>query len=134
MFADNFTPAIAGINAKYQYASYNFRSVMGPVARSVLGNQTIVYPLTVTPIGTGTPISRYQSLRDRHLLPADRRRGCGGEERKGPDASGTNPPLRGIARLRFFDYSRRQKTKIANAWSGTRGQPRGISGSFRVAF
>ena len=54
MFADDFTPAIAGLKPKYQYASYNFRSVMGPVARSVLGNQNIVYPLTVTPIGTGS--------------------------------------------------------------------------------
>jgi hypothetical protein len=54
MFADDFTPTIAGLDAKYQYASYNFRSVMGPVGRSVLGNQSIVYPLTVTPIGTGS--------------------------------------------------------------------------------
>jgi hypothetical protein len=54
MFADNFTPTIAGLDARYQYASYNFRSVMGPVARSVLGNQSIVYPLTVTPIGSGS--------------------------------------------------------------------------------
>jgi hypothetical protein len=54
MFADDFTPTIAGLKPKYQYASYNFRSVMGPVARGVLGNQNIVYPLTVTPIGTGS--------------------------------------------------------------------------------
>lgn len=54
MFADDFTPTISGINFKYQYASYNLRSVMGPVARSVLQNQSIVYPLTVTPIGSGS--------------------------------------------------------------------------------
>jgi hypothetical protein len=54
MFADDFSPPIAGLNAKYTYASYNMHSVMGPVARSVLGNQNIVYPLTVTPIGSGS--------------------------------------------------------------------------------
>jgi hypothetical protein len=54
MFADHFTPTISGLNPKYQYASYNFRSVMGPVGRSVLNNQNIVYPLTVTPIGSGS--------------------------------------------------------------------------------
>jgi hypothetical protein len=52
MYADNL--GVPGLAPKYEYASYNFRSVMGPVARSVLNNQAIVYPLTVTPIGTGS--------------------------------------------------------------------------------
>ena len=92
MFADNFTPAIAGLNAKYQYASYNFRSVMGPVARSVLGNQTIVYPLTVTPIGTGndsfTHTNRSGTGTYYRLNVAA---GAGAKNVKVLDASGTNP-------------------------------------------
>jgi hypothetical protein len=92
MFADNFTPAIAGIDAKYQYASYNFRSVMGPVARSVLGNQTIVYPLTVTPIGSGTDSFTGTNRSGsgtyyRLIVPA----GAGAKNVKVLDASGTNP-------------------------------------------
>jgi hypothetical protein len=54
MFADDFAPTITGLSPKYQYASYNFRNAMGPVARNLLGNQSIVYPLTVTPIGSGS--------------------------------------------------------------------------------
>ena len=45
---------VAGLNAKYSLRSYNLRSVMGPVARSVLQNQSIIYPLTVTPVGSGS--------------------------------------------------------------------------------
>jgi hypothetical protein len=92
MFADNFTPAIAGINAKYQYASYNFRSVMGPVARSVLGNQTIVYPLTVTPIGSGSDnflaTNRSGTGTYYRLIVAA---GAGAKNVKVLDSSGTNP-------------------------------------------
>ena len=92
MFADNFTPAIAGINAKYQYASYNFRSVMGPVARSVLGNQTIVYPLTVTPIGSGgdnfLATNRSGTGTYYRLVVAA---GAGAKNVKVLDSSGTNP-------------------------------------------
>jgi hypothetical protein len=52
MYADHL--AIANLNAKYQYRSYNFRSVMPPVARSVLNQQTATYPLLVQSIGSGS--------------------------------------------------------------------------------
>ena len=53
MFADD--AGITGLNPKYQYASYNFRSVMPPVAKSVLGySGTATYPLIVTSIGSGS--------------------------------------------------------------------------------
>jgi hypothetical protein len=51
MYADHL--GIAGLDAKYQYRSYNFRDVMPPVARALLGTQTETYPLQVTPIGSG---------------------------------------------------------------------------------
>jgi len=90
MFADHF--GISGLNSKYQYASYNFRSVMGPVARSVLGNQTIVYPLTVTPIGTGSDsfsaTNRSGTGTYYRLIVAA---GAAAKNVKVLDASGTNP-------------------------------------------
>jgi hypothetical protein len=52
MYADHL--GISGLNAKYQYRSYNFRSVMPPVAKSVLGQTTAAYPLAVTNIGSGS--------------------------------------------------------------------------------
>jgi hypothetical protein len=52
MYADHL--GIPGLNpAKYQYRSYNFRNIMPPVAGSVLNNGG-VYPLQVTPIGSGS--------------------------------------------------------------------------------
>jgi hypothetical protein len=51
MYADHF--GIAGLNAKYQYRSYNFRDIMPPVAGSVLSNGGN-YPLQVTAIGSGS--------------------------------------------------------------------------------
>jgi hypothetical protein len=51
MYADHL--GIAGLNAKYQYRSYNFRNIMPPVAGSVLSNGG-VYPLEVTPVGSGS--------------------------------------------------------------------------------
>jgi hypothetical protein len=51
MYADHF--GISGLNAKYQYRSYNFRNIMPPVAGSVLNNGG-VYPLHVTPVGSGS--------------------------------------------------------------------------------
>lgn len=50
MYADHF--GIPGLNAKYQYRSYNFRNIMPPVAGSVLSNGA--YPLHVTPVGSGS--------------------------------------------------------------------------------
>jgi hypothetical protein len=52
MYADHL--GIANLDAKYQYRSYNFRSVMPPVARSVLNQQTASYPLLVQSIGSGS--------------------------------------------------------------------------------
>ena len=52
MYADHL--GIAGLDPKYQYKSYNFRSVMPPVARSVLNQSTASYPLAVQSIGSGS--------------------------------------------------------------------------------
>jgi hypothetical protein len=52
MYADHL--AIAGLDAKYQYRSYNFRSVMPPVAKSVLSQAVATYPLRIQPIGSGS--------------------------------------------------------------------------------
>jgi hypothetical protein len=52
MYADHL--GVTGLDAKYQYRSYNFRNVMPPVARSVLNQQTASYPLRVQSIGSGT--------------------------------------------------------------------------------
>ena len=51
MYADHL--GVSGLNAKYQYRSYNFRDIMPPVAGSVLSNGG-VYPLQVSPIGSGS--------------------------------------------------------------------------------
>ena len=51
MYADHL--GIPGLDPKYQYRSYNFRDIMPPVARVVLGQQTATYPLRVIPIGSG---------------------------------------------------------------------------------
>ena len=55
MYADHL--GIAGLDAKYQYRSYNFRSVMPPVARSVLNQSTATYPLVVQSVGSGSNFS-----------------------------------------------------------------------------
>ncbi|HEY1953260.1 MAG TPA: hypothetical protein VGG76_10665, partial [Gemmatimonadaceae bacterium] len=52
MYADHL--GIPNLNAEYQYKSYNFRSVMPPVARSVLNQTTASYPLVVQSIGSGS--------------------------------------------------------------------------------
>jgi hypothetical protein len=49
MYADNL--GIPGLDAKYQYRSYNFRSVVPPVAR------VSTYPLPVQPLPSGTNTS-----------------------------------------------------------------------------
>jgi len=51
MYADHL--GIPGMNLKYQYQSYNFRSAMPPVARQVLNQSVASYPLIVRPIGSG---------------------------------------------------------------------------------
>jgi hypothetical protein len=50
----HLNPPIGGLSAKYQYQTYNFRSIMGPVARAVLNQPTTNYPLLVQPIGSGS--------------------------------------------------------------------------------
>ena len=50
MYADHL--GITGLNARYQYRSYNFSNIMPPVAGSVF-NGANVYPLEVSPIGSG---------------------------------------------------------------------------------
>ena len=52
MYADHL--GVSGLDAKYQYRSYNFRNVMPPVAKSVLGQTTPTYPLAVRGIGSGS--------------------------------------------------------------------------------
>jgi hypothetical protein len=51
MYADHL--GIPGLDPKFQYRSYNFRNIMPAVAASVLDNGG-VYPLEVTPIGSGS--------------------------------------------------------------------------------
>jgi hypothetical protein len=51
MYADHL--GIPGLDPKYQYRSYNFRSVMPRVAQAVLNQQAATYPLVVQPIGSG---------------------------------------------------------------------------------
>lgn len=51
-FADDLS-GLGNISARYQYRSYNMRSIMPPVAGSVLSNGG-VYPLKIESIGTGT--------------------------------------------------------------------------------
>jgi hypothetical protein len=60
MYADHLN--ISGLDAKYQYRTYNFRSIMPPVAKSVLQQQTAVYPLRVQPIGSGADNISAQNL------------------------------------------------------------------------
>ncbi len=52
IYADHL--GIPGLNAAYQWRSYNLRSVMPPVARSVLNQSTPTYPLVVQSIGSGS--------------------------------------------------------------------------------
>jgi hypothetical protein len=52
MYADHL--GIAGLDPKYQYRSYNFRSVMPPVAKAVLNQAVASFPLTLRSIGSGS--------------------------------------------------------------------------------
>jgi hypothetical protein len=52
MYADHL--GITGLDGKYQYRSYNFRSVMPPVAQSVLSQSAQTYPLRIQSIGSGS--------------------------------------------------------------------------------
>jgi hypothetical protein len=50
----HLTSPIAGLSANYQYRTYNFRSIMPPVARDVLNQSSATYPLVVRTIGSGS--------------------------------------------------------------------------------
>lgn len=52
MYADHLN--ITGLDAKYQYRTYNFRSIMPPVAKAVLSQSTATYPLVVQSVGSGS--------------------------------------------------------------------------------
>jgi hypothetical protein len=52
MYADHL--GITGLDAKYQYRSYDFHNVMPPVARSVLSQSVATYPLRIQSIGSGS--------------------------------------------------------------------------------
>lgn len=52
MYADHL--GIPGLDAKYQYRSYNFRSVMPPVAKVILSQSVATYPLRIQSIGSGS--------------------------------------------------------------------------------
>lgn len=50
----HINPPVAGLDAKYQYRTYNFRSIMPPVAKAVLNQSSATYPLIVQTIGSGS--------------------------------------------------------------------------------
>jgi hypothetical protein len=52
MYADHL--GITGLDAKYQYRSYNFRSAMPPVAKVVLSQSVATYPLRIQFVGSGS--------------------------------------------------------------------------------
>jgi hypothetical protein len=52
MYADHL--GITGLDPKYQYRSYDFRSVMPPVAKAVLSQSVATYPLRIQSIGSGS--------------------------------------------------------------------------------
>lgn len=51
MYADHL--GIPGLDPKYQYRSYDFRSVMPPVAKAVLSQSVATYPLRIQFVGSG---------------------------------------------------------------------------------
>ena len=88
MYADHL--GITGLDAKYQYRSYNFRSVMPPVARQLLSQSVATYPLRIQAIGSGSDNISAKNLSGtgsyfRLTVAA----GAGAENVKILDASGT---------------------------------------------
>ena len=89
MYADHL--GITGLPAQYQYRSYNFHSVMPPVAKSVLSQAVQAYPLQVQTIGSGSDNIAAQNRSGtgtyyRLTVAA----GAGAKNVKVLDASGTN--------------------------------------------
>jgi hypothetical protein len=94
MYADHL--GISGLDAKYQYRSYNFRSVMPPVAKSVLGQSTPTYPLRVQSIGSGSDniaASNRSGTGTYYRLTVSS--GSGAKNVKTLDASGNNASFTG---------------------------------------
>jgi hypothetical protein len=93
-YADHLN--IAGLDAKYQYRSYNMHSVMPPVAKSVLNQQTQTYPLHIQPIGSGSDNISGQNLSGtgtyyRLTVPA----GAAAKNVKIVDSQGNSPAFPG---------------------------------------
>ena len=81
MYADHL--GITGLDAKYQYRSYNFRSVMPPVAKVRTQSSCRDVPLADSAHRHGQrQLLVEEPLRHRVVLPAHRRGGRGREERE----------------------------------------------------
>ena len=94
MYADHL--GITGLPAQYQYRSYNFRSVMPPVAKSVLGQSTATYPLRVQSIGSGSDnISAQNKSGSGNFYRLTVAAGAGAKTVKIQDASGNNASFAG---------------------------------------
>lgn len=94
MYADHL--GIANLPAQYQYRTYNFRSIMPPVARAVLNQSTATYPLAVQSIGTGTDNfsgTNYSGTGTYYRLTVSS--GAGAKTVKVVDASGNNASFPG---------------------------------------
>lgn len=91
MYADHL--AITGLDqSRYQYRSYNFRSVMPPVAKVILSQAVASYPLRLQPVGSGSDNLTSKNLSGtgsyfRLTVAA----GAGSKNVKIQDASGANP-------------------------------------------
>ena len=94
MYADHL--GITGLPAQYQYRSWNFRSVMPPVARSVLSQSTATYPLRVQSIGTGSDnITAQNKSGSGNFYRLTVAAGAGAKTVKIQDASGNNASFAG---------------------------------------
>lgn len=89
MYADHL--GVTGLPAQYQYRSYNFRSVMPPVAKSVLSQATATYPLRVKSVGSGADnISAQNKSGSGNYYRLTVAAGAGAKNVKILDTSGTN--------------------------------------------
>ena len=88
MYADHL--GIPGLDPKYQYRSYNFRSVMPPVAKSVLSQSVATYPLRIQSVGSGSDnISAMNRSGTGSYFRLTVAAGAGAKNVKVLDASGT---------------------------------------------
>ena len=94
MYADHLN--ISGLDPKYQYRTYNFHSIMPPVAKAVLSQQTATYPLTVQSVGSGSdnfPATNHSGSGTYYRLTVSS--GAGTKTVKVVDASGNNASFPG---------------------------------------